>query len=127
MRIKARLGRDSLIALDEVKKTFSAEGNKKVPNGFVIEKAWHRISDRKEKIDWIKVGLSKIPIILNNTENISGVQTTFNIEDNILDDIKDFQYWLAQENRQIYYFPYIIKIILFANLLDFDGTLPMKL
>lgn len=126
MRIKARLGRDSIIALEEVKKILFADESEKVTNGFVIEKAWYKLSDKKDDIDWVGVSTSKIPAIMENKEDITGIQTTFNIDDDILEKIKEFQYSLAQENQRIYYFPYIIKIILFAVILGSENRLPLK-
>lgn len=127
MRIKVRLSRDSVIALNEVKNILFGEINSRVTNGYIIGKSWSFISLKKDIIDWHKVSSEKIPIIVDNEDtSIVGVQTTLNLEKSILDSIKEFQYSLSQENKQMYYFPYIIKLILFAMILENNGKLPLK-
>lgn len=125
MRIKVRLGRDTVIAFEEVKNIlYKTEGNRTM-KGFIIGEAWKKIKRESENIDWVKVGCEKIPGVSNNNSNVVGVQTTLNIDEEILDSLKEFQYSLSNKNKQIYYFPYIIKLVLFAFILDYNDKLPL--
>lgn len=127
MRVKVRLGRDSVIALNEVKSILFENVNTRVTNGYIIGKAWNKIVSNKDRIDWYKVGTEKISSIADNKDSsIVGVQTTLNLEESILDSIKEFQYSLSQEYKEIYYFPYVVKLILFAVILEQNGKLPLK-
>lgn len=119
MRVKVRIGKDTVVAFKEVERILQDELKTKLTNGDLLSHSWERISSKVNYINWLELAKVDIYKIINDYSNtIVGVQTTLTIEEKTLNSIKEFQFSLAKEFGQLVYFPFVVKLILFAAILD---------
>ncbi|OEH81139.1 hypothetical protein BCR26_17410 [Enterococcus rivorum] len=123
MRIQMKLSRDAMLAIQEIKNLEFSDPNITITNGYVVGVAYNRIKNKQ--VDWNKVATSNIPGVSNNpSSDIKSVKTTLNLEQNILDGIKEIQNsFFSIFNLKRVHKAYVVKMILFAAILDYNNLL----
>ncbi|MBP2100734.1 hypothetical protein [Enterococcus rivorum] len=118
-----KLSRDAMLAIQEIKNLEFSDPNITITNGYVVGVAYNRIKNKQ--VDWNKVATSNIPGVSNNpSSDIKSVKTTLNLEQNILDGIKEIQNsFFSIFNLKRVHKAYVVKMILFAAILDYNNLL----
>lgn len=123
-RFKLKIGRDTVLAIYEIESFLKEQTGKKVTRGEIVTHSWNTIFPLVNSIDWLKIATVNISSIITiDSNDIKGINTTFNLEEDILKSLKDFQFSLAKDFGKLIYFPYALKLILFATILNTNGTL----
>lgn len=124
MRFKIKIGKDTVLALKEVENILQATSEQKFTRGELMASAWNTISPIKDSLNWLEISKIDINTIISQDYNVTtGINTTFNIEDKIIDALKQFQISLVSDFEQLVYLPYAIKLVLVATILKEAGTL----
>lgn len=123
MRIKVRLGKDTVEALSDAKNIFWQDRELRVSTGFIFKRAWSEISEIVDQINWAEV--SKYKPTCQDPE-LSGVHTTINFDSALLDEIHVFQFDLSKEFQQLVYFTGALKLLIFACIMKRTNILPQK-
>ena len=125
MRITAYFGRQTVLARQEYKRIKFGDKNIRVLEGFVIGLAYKEILPRLKDIDWREIANTDIPnVTSNDDEKIVGVQTTLNLEQTVLTGIESLRKtFVSIFGTKKIYRPYVMKLILFAAILEANGTL----
>lgn len=123
-RFKIKIGRDTVLALNEVENMLQKDSGKKVTRGDAVVYSWSLIEPKKNSIDWLKISNEDISNIISTIDNsVVGINTTLNIDEDVLNSLKDFQYSLAKDFGQLIYFPYALKLVLVATILENRGII----
>ncbi|MGB7459703.1 MAG: hypothetical protein WA887_02375 [Carnobacterium jeotgali] len=117
MRVSVRIGKDTVLALKELEKILPRSSDEKMTNGDILTYSWKLISTEVDSIDWLKVADLDIFSIVTSQEDVTGVNTTMNIDDDVEASLNDFKFSLTREFGQFIYFPYVVKLVLFGAIL----------
>lgn len=119
LRLQMKLGRDTVIALNEMKRLSFSDPDIPITNGYVLGIAYNRIKDKN--INWKKVSTDNIPNVTDDvTSDIKGVKTTLNIEQNIFDGLTEIQnsFFSIFDLKRVHK-AFVVKLVLFAAILDY--------
>lgn len=127
MRIQMRLSRPAVVAIQMYKIIKFDDPNAKITGGYLVGMAWKSIKPNLSKIDWQKVNTVQVPSVTdNNDPSIQGLQTALNLEVEVLQDIEQLQRdFIKIFGTKKIFKPFVIKLILFAVILDENGALPL--
>lgn len=120
MRVKIKLSRHTVIAFQEFKKLTYGDPNIKVTNGYVLGVAVKSLKPYFPLINWKDVSDGSIPNVTDNNDNsIVGVDTTLNIETEILKEIEKLQKEFLNifKTKRIHK-SYVVKLIMYAAILQ---------
>ncbi|MBU7542395.1 hypothetical protein KGP38_07260 [Lactococcus lactis] len=123
MRIQLKFGRDTMLALNELKILLFGDPNITVTQGYIVEQAYKLVKiDKIEnpKDFWLELSAIKLSnIIETDDETIQGVKTTLNLDSETIDGINKLQHdFLTYFNNKRIHRAYVIKLILFAAILE---------
>lgn len=118
-----KLGRDTMIAMDELKRLLFDDPDIPITQGYLVGVAYNRVKNKK--IKWKDISKDDIPNVTNNTTSeIQGVQTTLNLENDTLKGIKELQKsFIYIFNAKRVHTSFVVKLVLFAAVLDCNGLL----
>lgn len=125
MRVRMHIGRDTILAMREVKRLAYSDPELVVQNGYLVGLALKHIDGRP--VNWKAVANSVVPNVSDDTKTkVEGVQTTLNLETSVNAGIDR----IHQEFREIYgkkriQKGFVVKCILFAYILSQLDRLPL--
>ena len=123
-----RLSRPAVVAMQVYKIIKFDDPNAKITSGYLVGMAWKSIKPNLSRIDWQKVNTVQVPSVTdNNDPSLQGLQTALNLEAGVLQDIEQLQrdFIIIFGTKKIFK-PFVIKLILFAVILDENGVLPLQ-
>lgn len=118
MRIQMQLGRETMIAMNELKILLYGDEDIPVTQGYLFSKAFQRIKDKK--ISWQKIAVGNIPNVTNNLNSeIVGVKTTLNLEKDVVEGITELQKVFKEVfSAKRIHKAFVVKLVLFAAILE---------
>lgn len=127
MRIQMKLSRITILAIQEYKMLRFNDLQAKVTNGYLVGMAWKAIESNLSEIDWTIVNSATVPNVTDvngNKKQVTGEQTTLNIETTVLDGIEKLQRdFIDVFGTKKIYKPFVIKCVLLAAILKENGEL----
>ncbi|NLZ76105.1 MAG: hypothetical protein GX914_06350 [Erysipelotrichia bacterium] len=124
-RIGIKLNRLTVIALKEFKVCMYGDSNIPVPDSFLIEEAYKKISSKIDSIDWVAINDKDtiIPNVTNSDDPSTALRTTLAINIEILEDLKKLQNKMIESAGSRIFFSYVIKTIMFSAILECNDLL----
>ncbi|WP_128167137.1 hypothetical protein [Sporolactobacillus terrae] len=123
-----KLSRITVLAFHEFRR-IKYEGEELKPsNGYVLNSAYEMLLPKLNVIDWQAVNKKYIPNVSDNKDvTITKISTTLNMKESISQGIDDLQNLFKRDfDTDRVFKSFVVKLILFAAILDLNGELPLK-
>lgn len=123
-RLKIRLNRLTILAFKEFKKLKYGDSEIPVSDSYVVTEAYKMILPKIEKIQWNKINKAIIPNVSDNTDfPVTSLPTTLSLESDILLGLRNLQRKMAEVAQSRIFFSFVVKVVMYAVILDFHGQL----
>lgn len=125
-RLGIKLNRDTVVAFNEFKQKLYGSSEIPVSESFLLEEAYKKIAPviKDKQIDWDSLNSDRIPNINNEKyQNVALLHTTLTLNQDIYSSINNIQKEMHQVTGKRIFFSFIVKLVMFAAVLEQDGQL----
>lgn len=123
-RVKLRINRLTILSFREFKRLKYGDPNIPISDSYVVEEAYKIVEHKLEFIPWEEVNKAKISNVTDDTEYpATSLPTTLSLESNVLSGLKSLQKELVDKAKSRIFFSFVIKIVMYAAILELNGEL----